>query len=111
MPFLDRLKGIMVKDASPLEEMQAQMALGDLFKTWINTDIGRYIVGRADQYEYDILRKLGETDPKDTTQIIRLQTEARLPGRIKEWISDAIEAGEAAKFQLHQDMEYNNEGE
>lgn len=81
-------------------ELTAEVAVGDAFRTWIQSDVGRYIAGRAEQHELAVLRELAGCDPEDTVKLMRLQAEAKIPGRILQWIEEAMGAGETARFQL-----------
>jgi hypothetical protein len=99
MKLFDRLFS---KEASDVEVLQAQNAVGDQFKQWLSSDIGRYIVGRAEQHELATLKKLRETDPKDTVTIIKLQAESGMPGKLLEWIEEAITMGDMARYQLEE---------
>jgi len=97
MSFLDKLFGREVPD---VQALQADVAVSDLFTVWCQSDIGRYIIGRAEQYEVQVLKDLAGVSPTDTTRIIELQKESMIPGKILEWIEEAIERGEVARFQL-----------
>lgn len=97
MKLLDK---ILHKDQDHIAVMMAQAAVGDMFKTWIKSDIGKYIIGRAERYETDVLKELGETNPVRILKIIRLQTESRMPGKLIQWIEEVMQDGEVAKFQL-----------
>jgi hypothetical protein len=99
MKLLDRLFS---KQTQEIETMHAEVAVGDIFKGWIQSDIGRYVVGRAEQYELSALRRLRDIDPNDKVAIARLQADAAMPGRFLQWIEEAINQGEVAKFQLEE---------
>ena len=97
MSFFDRLLG---RQAPLVQELVAEVAIGDEFKAWAQSDIGRYIIGRAELHELATLRELSEADPKDLTKITALQSEARAMGLLVRWIEEAMFQGEQAKFQL-----------
>lgn len=102
MSFLDKIKKIFGDNRDEIATLHAEVSVGKEFEVWTTSDVGRYLIGRAEQYELDILRELCETDPKDTIKLMRLQTEARMPGKLMQWIEEAIMRGEAAQFQLAQ---------
>lgn len=97
MSFFDRLFG---RKAGEIEQMVAEAAVGDAFATWSQSDIGRYIIGRAEQHEISVLREMAETNPQDAAAIARLQAEAKAPALLIQWIEEAMFQGEQAKFQL-----------
>ena len=81
----------------------AQAKVGALCANWLGTDIGRYVVGRAEQYEMDVLRELATVKPEDRLRIVQLQERARVPALIVRFLDEAIADGEAAKFQLEEE--------
>ena len=81
----------------------AQARVGNLCATWLDTDVGRYVVGRAEQYEMDVLRELATVKPEDRLRIVQLQERARVPALIVRFLDEAIADGEAAKFQLEEE--------
>lgn len=103
MKLLDR---IFNRGPNDPEVLMAEVAVGDAFKTWIQSDVGRYIAGRAEQYELSILKELAHTDPKDMIKITKLQARSELPGKLLQWIEEAIEQGDVAEYQLAQMEEY-----
>ena len=81
----------------------AQAKVGALCANWLDTDVGRYVVGRAEQYEMDVLRELATVKPADRIRIVQLQERARVPALIVRFLDEAIADGEAAKFQLEEE--------
>ena len=81
----------------------AQAKVGALCANWLDTDVGRYVVGRAEQYEMDVLRELATAKPADRLRIVQLQERARVPALIVRFLDEAIADGEAAKFQLEEE--------
>lgn len=97
MKFFDRLFG---KEAEQYQVLQAEVSVGDAFRTWCQSDVGQYIIGRAEQYETEILRELAGTDPKDHMRIVQLQAESHIHTSLLQWMEEAMEQGEVARFQL-----------
>jgi hypothetical protein len=97
MKFLDRIFG---RAPNEVAELHAEVAVGDAFKTWAQSDIGRYIIGRAEQYELETLRTLAGTDPMNAERIFQLQADAKAPALLLRWIEEAMFMGEQARFQL-----------
>ena len=83
--------------------LTAQAKVGALCANWLGTDIGRYVVGRAEQYEMDVLRELATAKPEDKLRIVQLQERAKVPALIVRFLDEAIADGEAAKFQLEEE--------
>lgn len=54
------------------------------------------MVGLADQEVLLAQEKLGDVDPTDTTQIIKLQNDIKVGKWFKGWLADLFEDGEAA---------------
>ena len=83
--------------------LSAQAKVGALCANWLDTDVGRYVIGRAEQYEMDVLRELAEVKPEDKIRIVQLQERAKVPALIVRFLDEAIADGEAAKFQLEEE--------
>ena len=83
--------------------LSAQAKVGALCANWLDTDVGRYIIGRAEQYEMDVLRELATVKPEDKIRIVQLQERAKVPALIVRFLDEAIADGEAAKFQLEEE--------
>lgn len=94
------LKSILSRETQDVQTMMAEAALSDKFQNWCRSDVGRYVIGRAEQQEVSVLRELADANPDDTIGIIQLQEAAKVPGMILKWIEEVIVNGEAAKFQL-----------
>ena len=85
------------------EEQQERLAtyhMGQMFRQFSNSDIGRYLIGRAEQDELENLRKLRDTPAHDRDKIAQLQMEAKAPRLFLRWIEEAVEAGEQAKVEF-----------
>ena len=83
--------------------LSAQAKVGALCANWLDTDVGRYVIGRAEQYEMDVLRELATVKPEDKIRIVQLQERAKVPALIVRFLDEAIADGEAAKFQLKEE--------
>ena len=83
--------------------LSAQAKVGALCANWLDTDVGRYVIGRAEQYEMDVLRELATVKPEDKIRIVQLQERAKVPALIVRFLDEAIADGEAAKFQLEKE--------
>lgn len=83
--------------------LSAQAKVGALCANWLDTDVGRYVIGRTEQYEMDVLRELATVKPEDKIRIVQLQERAKVPALIVRFLDEAIADGEAAKFQLEEE--------
>ena len=83
--------------------LSAQAKVGALCANWLDTDVGRYVIGRAEQYEMDVLRELATVKPEDKIRIVQLQERAKVPALIVRFLDEAIADGEAAKIQLEEE--------
>ena len=83
--------------------LSAQAKVGALCANWLDTDVGRYVIGRAEQYEMDVLRELATVKPEDKIRIVQFQERAKVPALIVRFLDEAIADGEAAKFQLEEE--------
>ena len=83
--------------------LSAQAKVGALCANWLDTDVGRYVIGRAEQYEMDVLLELATVKPEDKIRIVQLQERAKVPALIVRFLDEAIADGEAAKFQLEEE--------
>lgn len=85
------------------EEQQERLAtyhVGQMFRLFSSSDIGRYLTGRAEQDELERLRELRDTPAHDRDKIAQLQLEAKAPRLFLRWVEEAIEAGERAKIEF-----------
>ena len=99
MSFLDRLFN---KADDPEQELVAEAIVGDSFSTWVVSDVGRYVIGKAEQDEISRLQALLGVDPEDALKMAMAQADAKVPGLLLSWIEAAINQGEVAKFQLNE---------
>lgn len=80
--------------------LRAQVSVSRSFKDWCKSDVGRYVLGRSEQYKEAVVHKMLEVDPLDTDKIMQLQCRANAVSQFMGWIEEVIAEGEAAEFQL-----------
>ena len=97
MSFFDRFFASHVDE---VQTLKAEVSLGYEFRAWAESNVGRYIIGKAEQRELEVLRELSNADATDEGLILKLQAEAKAPKLLIRWIEEAIFAGEQANFQL-----------
>jgi len=78
----------------------AEVDLGDEAERFMESKVGRYIVGRAQQVAQQAYEQLRDTDPADTAAIRRLQDTIRWGESIGGWIEELILGGKNAQEQI-----------
>jgi len=76
--------------------------VGSAFKEFSTSNIGAYILKRAERDEIELLRDLAAVDSDNPEEIRRLQMRAALPKLLIEYIDEVIRDGNNAKWELEQ---------
>jgi len=84
-----------------------EIVIGDEFKTWCSSMVGKYIIKSTEDAETAILRELAEIDPHDTRRIQVLQSDAKALRLLLQFIAEAIARGEDAKFAIDQEDKFD----
>ena len=80
--------------------------LGEEAKAFIQSDLGKSLLARAEQATLAALTELGECDPTDSKKIAALQNKASLGKQFPEWLNEIINIGdEALKVWQQQNQE------
>lgn len=91
----------------PLEarEMYAEVHIGTEVESFLNTDVGRYLVERAKAEEVEALLELGTaTDPARCEELRQTVAVSR---SIRVWLLEAVQqANESEKLLRQADKEY-----
>jgi hypothetical protein len=69
---------------------------------FIETNVGQYLIGRAEQEREAALEELALADAADVNHIRELQLVVRRADSFGQWLADAQFAGEAADQELQQ---------
>lgn len=78
------------------DELIATAEIGDEARKFIESDLGKMLLGMAQQ-EIDAAREgLQDIDPSDTKAITALQNKAKTAGNFKTWLTELITNGEQA---------------
>lgn len=81
-------------EAHAAEELIAEALIGDEAKRFLESDLGRCLLGMADQ-EADAARLGLETvDPSDTKAVVALQNKAALGRMFRSWLAELYTRGE-----------------
>ena len=78
----------------------SEAALGRDAKDFANSDVGRYMVGCAQQDYAEAMTKLKSTSPWRRNRINQLQNEARLAEMFMVYLRDLVIKGKAAEMAL-----------
>jgi hypothetical protein len=78
----------------------AEARLGVEAEGFLSSDLGRYLLGRAELEERDALEELTRVDPDDAKAVRAAQGRLYLARAVPGWIRDAIQNGRVAYMQL-----------
>lgn len=82
------------------QTMLAEVMLGKDAEEFLNTDLGRFLLARAEEEERMALEALGTVWPWRRRRIAELQTRLWRARSFKRWLADLITAGRQALEQL-----------
>lgn len=89
----------------PSDVLMAEAILGQDAQDFLNTELGRYIVGRAQQERDDALRLLASVSPWRRNRIRQLQNVVWRADSMGSWLADLITSGKQAEAVLETDQE------
>ena len=89
----------------PLDQLIAEAELGKAAKEFLDSELGRCVIGIARQDAEDALRELGEVNPLDVEKIRALQGKARFCRYFEQWLVELFNNGENAKQVFVQQSE------
>ena len=81
---------------SELDELSAEAEIGDQAKIFMDSELGRTLLGIAEQESETARRALGRVDPDNKKEIVRLQNEIALGERFPQWLNELFEKGNNA---------------
>ena len=76
--------------------MIAEAFIGEEARKFIESDLGKVVLGIAEQQVLDAVSALEDVDPSDVKQIMVLQSKAKAGRQFKGWLIELINAGENA---------------
>lgn len=89
------------------EVLMAQAVLGRDAEEFLNTELAKYVFGRAEQEKALAQEKLSKVSPWRKRRIQELQNEVWRAEALKDWFAELVSEGKAAEAQLEEE---NNEG-
>ena len=78
------------------EELIATAELGDDTKRFLESDLGRCLIGMAEQEIAAAQEALLTVAPMDTEGITKLQNQAKVALYFKQWLAELVDKGNAA---------------
>lgn len=78
------------------EELIADAELGDEAKRFVESDLGKCILGMAQQEIMAAQEELETVDPDDSKAIQAIQNKAKLGRMFNQWLYELIDKGNAA---------------
>lgn len=94
-----------------LNNDQRTALLGEQVKRFIEADVGKYLLQRADALAESARTKLSTADPENPKLIREYQNEISIASHFVIWLEQAIDRGEVAIHNLESKKEYDNETE
>lgn len=80
----------------------AEAILGKDAEEFLNTDLGRFMLARADAEEREALEALASVSPWRRRRIAQLQTQLWRARSFREWLTDLITTGRQALEQMEE---------
>ena len=82
------------------ESTKAEYYLGKDAEDFIESELGRYIIGRIEQERAELVAKLIATPARANRRITQLQNEIWRCDTFKGWLADMVVRGKQALHQL-----------
>ena len=89
------------------EELIAAAELGEEARNFLDSDLGKCLLGMAQQEVALAQEALERVDPADTEAVRKLQNQAMLGRQFEQWLLELLDKGESALQVFKQ----QNEGE
>ena len=94
------------KDLDP--ELKEAAVFGRVVENFMQSEIGRYIIFRAQEMEHKALTNLRKCDPENAGSVRQHQNEADVPAMVIGWLRDAVSDG-AKALQILETREQDHE--
>jgi len=78
----------------------AEARFGIEVEHFLKTEVGRFLIGRAELDEREALEELGLVDPEDPKAIRAVQFKLQVARAVPRWIRDAIQSGRIAQATI-----------
>ncbi len=81
----------------------AEAILGRDAQEFLSTELGRYLVGRAELEEREALEKLSEVSAWRVLRVQELQAQVWRARSVRAWLAEIVQAGNAAEAAMEQE--------
>lgn len=71
-------------------------------EAFLKSDIGQYLINRAEGEIETAVEELKHVEPEDTTAVRNIQTRIKVAESVLYWLAEAISAGNLAQQELHE---------
>lgn len=92
-------------EANDNRELIHQIDFGMQVEAFLGSEVGKYLIGRAEQEVEDATSQLKDADPENPKLIRDLQSTIKRAESIQYWMAEAIQAGHLAQHQLREQDE------
>ena len=89
--------------------LYADARIGMQVETFMRSEVGRYLIGRAEIQEKEAIEELIELDSWQWLKVRKARNKIAMARSLRDWLADAVQAGIAAGANL-QSMEDDLEG-
>jgi hypothetical protein len=78
------------------QTLYAQVLLGDEADKFFESDLGRYILGRAQQEAQEAMNELKDVEPTEPAAVMRLQNRVKIAEAVPMYLNELIIEGRQA---------------
>jgi hypothetical protein len=78
------------------QELIAQAEIGEEARKFVESDLGKCVLGMAEQEALAAMEELVSTDPGDWKKIARLQMQIQSARNFEKWLAELIDEGDNA---------------
>lgn len=82
------------------ETLLAEAILGKDAEEFLSSELGRYLIGRAEQEEQEALNELAIVSADNPSAVRELQAKAWRARSVKGWLAELVSAGRSAMAAL-----------
>lgn len=89
---------------NPEDPIVRDAVFGTQVEQFLSSDIGIYLMQRADDFAQDAIDSLTRADPEDAKVIRALQNKIHLADMIASWLKEAMAMGEQAQNHIREQI-------
>lgn len=91
-----------------IDELIAEAEIGDEARKFVESDLGKTLLGMAQQEVARAQEELETVDPLDTKKVVALQNQAKNGRNFEQWLNELISKGEQALILWKQERDETN---